>query len=149
MAGSAMHLDVHYDDRRIMRVLQRLQDVAGDMAPALQDIGEHLMVSHDQRFRAQVGPDGRAWDSLSERYRARKKRNKNKILILDTHLSGLLHYQIEGQALRFGTALIYGATHQFGDARRNIPARPFLGISTTDEAVILDILQDHLRGALK
>jgi len=148
MAGSAMQLDVRYDDRRVMRVLQRLQDVAGDMEPALRDIGEFLLLSHDQRFREQVAPDGTSWEPLSDRYRARKKRNREKILILNTDLSGLLRYQVEGQALRFGTDRIYGATHQFGDPRRNIPARPFLGISESDGAVLLDILQGHVQAAL-
>lgn len=149
MAGSALRLDVRYDDRQIQRALARLQDAAGDLSPALRDIGEHLMLSHDQRFRDQVDPEGNPWQPLSSRYRARKKKNPNKILIRDVMLSATLNYQVEGQALRFGTPLIYGATHQFGDPERGIPARPFLGISDEDKTVILDILQDHLMEALQ
>ena len=149
MAGSALRLDYRYDDQPIVQALQRLKAAAGDIAPALRDIGEHLMVSHDQRFRDQVDPDGNPWAPLTDKYKARKKKNPNKILIRDVMLSGTLRYQVTGDALQFGTALIYGATHQFGDPDRKIPARPFLGISASDEAIILDLIQDHLVKALR
>ncbi|MGE4406051.1 phage virion morphogenesis protein [Pseudomonas sp.] len=149
MAGSSLSLHVRYEDRQVMRALQRLQDAAGDLTPAFKDIGEHLMISHSERFRDQVDPEGNAWQPLSPWYRARKKKNPNKILIRDVMLSATLNYQVEGESLRFGTPLIYGATHQFGDPERGIPARPFLGISDGDRTVILDILQDHLMEALQ
>lgn len=149
MAGSALRLDYRYDDRQIVRALLRLQDAAGDITPALRDIGEHLLLSHDQRFRDQVDPEGNPWEPLTDKYKARKKRNPNKILIRDVMLSATLRYQVESDALRFGTPLIYGATHQLGDPDRGIPARPFLGLSADDEGVILDLLQDHLLDALR
>jgi len=149
MAGSALRLDVRYDDRQVMRALRRLQDAAGDLSPALRDIGERLLISHDERFRAQVDPEGNPWQALTDKYKARKKRNPNKILIRAVKLKNSLDYQLEGESLRFGTPLVYGATHQFGDPERGIPARPFLGISDGDRSVILDILQDHLATALK
>ncbi|MCC8998035.1 MAG: phage virion morphogenesis protein [Candidatus Contendobacter sp.] len=43
---------------------------------------------------------------------------------------------------------MYGATHQFGNPNLNIPARPFLGLSQSDEQELLDILNDHLNRAL-
>jgi len=38
---------------------------------------------------------------------------------------------------------------QVGDPSRNIPARPFLGISDQDETEILDIIKGHLAGLAK
>jgi len=43
---------------------------------------------------------------------------------------------------------IDGATHQFGDPRRNIWARPFLGISDDDQVEIIAILRRHVANAL-
>jgi len=40
--------------------------------------------------------------------------------------------------------LVYAATHHFGDPRRGIPARPFLGVSRDARAVILQRVVDHL-----
>lgn len=150
MAGSSLSLHVRYEDRQVMRALQRLQDAAGDLTPAFKDIGEHLMLSHSERFRDQVDPEGNPWAALSEKYRARKKRRKNEILILSTDLQNMLRYDpVTNNTLRFGTDREYGATHQFGAPERGIPARPFLGISDGDRTVILDILQDHLMEALQ
>ena len=36
------------------------------------------------------------------------------------------------------------ATHQFGDPERNIPARPFLGVSDEDNRFIVDTLARHI-----
>ncbi len=77
-------------------------------------------------------------------YQKRKKRNADLVLVLDGFLRGGLRYQAGNQSLEFGTDDIKAATHQFGDDDRNIPERPFLGISKADELEILAILGDHL-----
>ena len=58
-------------------------------------------------------------------------------------------YNTDSHGLEFGTNRIQGATMQFGDTERNIVARPFLGISTDDEQMILDTLNDHFEYAMK
>lgn len=146
MAGARIELDI--DDRPVQAALERLLEAGRDLSPALQDIGEYLQLAHDDRFREEVAPDGTPWAPLSPRYRRRKRRNADKILMLDGFLRDLLRYREDGQTLEFGTARPYGATHQFGDPDRNIPARPFLGISDDDEIEILAILRDHLAEAV-
>jgi len=55
-------------------------------------------------------------------------------------------------ALVFGTNKIYGAMHQFGGTTspesmfpgKDIPARPFLGVSNDDIIAISDLLVLHL-----
>lgn len=134
------------DDRAVLEALQQMERAARDPAPALMDIGEMLLNSHRARFDAQVDPDGKPWTPLSDAYRARKRRNADKILILDSYLKDLLRYQLttNGRALELGTDRIYGATQHFGDEARGIPARPFLGMSAEDWAEALTIFGDHL-----
>lgn len=55
---------------------------------------------------------------------------------------------MEGGELLLGTATVYGATHQLGDSERNIPARPYLGLSDAVRAELVDILHDYLAEAL-
>ena len=43
-----------------------------------------------------------------------------------------------------GTNVVYAATHHFGDPRRGIPARPFLGVSADARDAILQAIVDHL-----
>lgn len=114
---------------------------------AFKDAGEYLLLAHFERFQRMESPDGRAWEPLTERYknspRKRTSRGSKDILRLDGYLRDLLRYQTSESGLEFGTDAVYGATHQFGDDSRNIPARPYLGLSAEDEEEILHIFQQY------
>lgn len=73
-------------------------------------------------------------------------------------LSTTINWQLEGNVLHIGSPMEYAATQQFGAKRGafgvynnrptpwgDIPARPYLGISSEDESAILDLLQDYLK----
>jgi phage virion morphogenesis protein len=146
MAG--VSTTIEYDDHEVQQLLRRLVERTQDLEPVFADIGGHLTRSHDERFGLQVSPDGEPWEALSPGYQARKPKNQDKILTLDGNLRGTLHYKALADQLLFGTNLIYGATHHFGDPLRNIPERPFLGISDDDRDAILDIIREHIQAAL-
>jgi phage gpG-like protein len=40
--------------------------------------------------------------------------------------------------------IVYAATHQFGDDERNIPARPYLGLSQENAQDVLDVIEDWI-----
>ncbi|MCW8855957.1 MAG: phage virion morphogenesis protein [Kangiella sp.] len=141
MAGVRYHIAV--DSIDAITGFQKLIERAEDLEPVLREIGEHLLLSTDERFDAAESPDGQPWQELSPKYKARKKRNADKILVLDAYLKNII-YQVEGNTLEFGTDKIYGATHQLGDDDRNIPAREFLGVSSDDEIAIVDIVDAYL-----
>lgn len=145
MAGAFVEVDT----RLAGRALGALEAAAGNVRPALVEIGVRLIQFHHERWDRQVDPEGRRWTPLSPRYQRRKKKHKDRILVLDELLRDLLHYQAGADRLDFGTSSLYGATHQFGDPTRNIPARPFLGISGDDEREIQEILAEHLARALR
>ena len=85
-----------------------------DPAPMLRDIGEFLLIAHDQRFASQASPDGTPWQALSPAYLKRKKKNRDKVLVLDGFLKNTLRYQVSNNELLFGTNRIYGAMMHFG-----------------------------------
>lgn len=145
MAGANFTIEV--DDAAPRGMLDRLLAFGGDLTPAFSDIGEYLLNSHRQRFADQQAPDGTSWQPLSPKYQARKKKNRDKILVFEGWLVGRLGYDARPDELVFGTPMIYGATHHFGDPGRNIPARPFLGLSNDDRGGVLDILRDHAQRA--
>lgn len=167
MAGS--FLEINANTPEIQAVLRELTGALNDLTPAFRDIGETLLNSTRERFNTSTDPSGRKWaplkpSTLAARARAAGgsiKGGKNKgrygkraalafatakPLIFKGNLMGLLNYRADKTSVRVGTPLIYGATHQFG--RGPIPARPFLGLSQSDEAAVLDILNDHLQRAL-
>lgn len=147
MAGVTINITAH--DEALRAALRKLSGAVLDLRPAFQDIGNKLITIHHERFRAQRSPDGTPWAPLSPAYRARKAKNKDLILVLRGYLRDMPRYQVSATALEFGIDRIYGATHQFGDPSRHIPARPFLGLSPADRTTVLGILNRHLAAALR
>lgn len=145
MAGAS--LDIQVDDRDILAGLNALDANLEDFQPAFADMGEHLLLSHQQRWDQAQAPDGTPWEPLSADYAARKARKYPNAGILvgpgPQHLMDL-HYNAGAAGLDFGSDKIHAATHQFGADDRNIPARPYLGISADDEAELLAIAEEHL-----
>ena len=132
----------------VNRLFARLRR-AGALAPALRSIGEALLNSTDDRFDAQAAPDGTPWTPLDPRTVRRKKKNADKILTEEGELRGSLVYQEGPDEVSVGSPTKYAATHQFDDPNRNIPARPFLGLSADDRAEIERIARDRLAKALR
>ncbi|PLX49125.1 MAG: phage virion morphogenesis protein [Desulfobulbaceae bacterium] len=176
MAGAGLAISVEIDDRQVREALTSLEKAGGNMHLAFQDIGEYLLISHRERFDNEQAPDGTPWEPLADSTLRRKmlkgvrrgkgKKRKSlttsrgtkagaikalagsKILVERGDLRDLLRYQAGGDSLEFGTDRIYGATQHFGDDDRNIPARPYLGLSDDDEAEVLRIIQAHLDDAM-
>jgi phage virion morphogenesis protein len=82
-----------------------------------------------------------------------------KPLIGETkQLSTKIFPRATAHSVEVGSPLEYAATQQFGAKKHSftggktpwgdIPARPFLGLSDDDQRAVLDILQEHLEGAL-
>lgn len=149
MAGSFISIDV-IGDGDITKALNQLIKQGQNLEPAFRDIGEHLLESHEQRFNDQQEPDGTPWQPLSSKTVARKIKahQSDKILRGYGTLADTLNYQISKNQLQFGSPMEYAATHQFGRDNANIPARPFLGLSSDDNNEVLDILRSHLSKAL-
>ena len=174
MAGA--NLTVSIEDRELRDLFQRLAKAGADLRPALMEIGEYLDLATRQRFDRERAPDGTRWAPLSDatlrrkmlkgikRGRGRKRRRlttrsgntkigaiealaRASILVETGALRDTLRYRITATSVKFGTDRKYGATHQFGDPKRNIPARPFIGLSDDDREAILDILRAHLDDA--
>ena len=140
MAG----IKIELDDQDALSALQALFTRIQDPQGALSEIGENLKRTTRERFRTQQDPDGNAWEALSPDYLKRKKRNKDKVLTRGGYLQGQLVLQHYDDGLELGSNLVYAATHQFGRMEKNIPARPFLGVSSDDQETILDIVSSYL-----
>lgn len=154
MAGSM--LDVVIDDSAVGKALDELAQRLSDLSTPLNDIGEYLHQSTDERFQRKVAPDGSPWAPLSATTLARKK--GPGILREKGTLQDTLRKQVSNNELAFGTDRPYGAVHQFGQKKGasgttgngrpipwgDIPAREYLGLSVDDETEILMIIQDYL-----
>jgi phage virion morphogenesis protein len=147
MAGAFIEVSIGDTERDIVAALERLRGAVANLRPALAEIGEYLLQSTERRFKTQAGPDGAAWAPLSPDYAKRKKKNRDLILVLNGYLADFQAPQVDDDKVSVGTALPYGAAHQFGRPEKNLPARPFLGLDDADAAEILAIIADHLEQA--
>jgi len=147
-------IEVKIDDTKIKKALQDLQSATGDLSPAFHAIGKQLVESTKQRFSSGTGPDGKKWEDNSQVTIDRKGRNKP---LVD---SGTLMDQIKDEiignnTLEISSTMGYAAMQQFGGTKDefsnlwgDIPARPFLGISSDDETSILSTIEDHILKAI-
>ncbi|PIP98543.1 MAG: phage virion morphogenesis protein [Shewanella sp. CG18_big_fil_WC_8_21_14_2_50_42_11] len=155
-------ITVEVDDKAVRKTLSRLSSF--DLAAALRGIGETLTNNTRERLENGVDVDGRHFAPLSPVTLARKKKNRDKVLMESGDLHRELAYQLVhgGTSLEFGSDRKYAAVHQFGAKQGafgrsnrngplpwgNIPARPFIGISTQDHEEILDNLSVFIENQL-
>jgi phage virion morphogenesis protein len=138
------------DNRRVLEALNGLIRRAQNMRPALQDLGEYFIESTKGRFASKTAPDGSTWKGNSDQTIARKG-NDDALIGESRRLSNEIHYRATDTSLEWGSSLVYAGMQQNGGLKSayphlwgDIPARPFLGLSSEDEAGALEILQEHL-----
>lgn len=122
--------------------LADLQRKGRDLTPFFNGVGPALLRSTKARFDARAGPDGTPWAPLSEATKARKRRNKEKILVHEGELKeSSLSFEVDRDSLKLGSDKNYAGTHQFGRAANS--ARPFIGLSDEDVSRIDEILGNY------
>jgi len=144
---------VTWDDREITRALQKLNAATGNLTPALKEIGEVLKESTIERFDTTTAPDGSKWE-LNSVLSTLLYKDGDRPLTDEGTLGNTIFYQVNGKdSLEIGSPMEYAAMQQFGGTKAefphlwgDIPARPFLGISSEDERKINEILDEHLLG---
>lgn len=148
-------IQTRVDNQRVLDALNGLMKRAGDVRPALQDMGEHFIESTKRRFATKTAPDGSTWRGNAPVTEARKGKN-DPLIDESRRLANEIHYRPTANSLEWGSSLVYAGMQQFGGLKAayphlwgNIPARPFLGMSSEDEAMALEILQEHLAEPLQ
>jgi phage virion morphogenesis protein len=166
-------ITIQVNDKAVLQVLGELSARAKDLRPALKEIGEDLVESTRKRFASATAPDGTAWAANSPvtvaRYLGQSagsyKKNgdlskkgaaalssKKPLTGESRDLQRTINYQFEGKTgVSIGSPKVYAAMQQFGGKKStypnlwgDIPARPFLGLSTADSANIVDIVGSYL-----
>lgn len=111
-------------------------------AELLESVGALVESQTRQRIQEdKEAPGGGAWAEWSESH-ARTRHGGQSLLQGEGDLLDSMQYLVEGEDVVVGSNLIYAATHQYGDEKRGIPAREFLGLSAEDEVELGDLVQD-------
>ena len=146
-----MDIDVTYDDREVQRALNRLIAAGGDLGAAMREIAGHLSDSVAEAFAQEAAPEGAPWAPLKPatvRDRRRRRYGEGPILERSGTLAGSILAESDKESAVAGTNLIYAATHHFGDPRRGIPARPYLGVTEEHREMIVNAIRRHFEAAL-
>jgi len=159
-------ITVTVDDWAVRAALDRLRSRVADMRPAMTAIGEELVARILDGFKRETDPWGQAWAPLkastvegrARRFKtakAKRAASANPRILQDT---GTLRSSIEIQSVdadgvTVGSRVPYAAAHQFGSARKGLPARAFFPARETRadlppswlQAIVRQI-QTHLEG---
>lgn len=131
-------------------------DLTGGLGKKLLDA---QLAGQLDRFDRQVDPTGERWPELSEDYEKAKARKypgqpigvREGLMRSDSEMEG------EPEITPTSAKRTYGKTRaardeaewfQEGDPTQNRPPRPFVGLSSDDEAKADQIIQEHLRESL-
>lgn len=99
-----------------------------------------------------TAPDGADWEYWSGEYSLSRHMGQSLLQSEGNLLDDMAHF-VQGDYVEVGSGLIYAAAHQFGYDGKNIPARPYLGLSPENEedvqSLIDDFLEDHMKEALR
>lgn len=123
-----------------------------DLNLPMDAIGQEVLSQTLERItQEQKAPDGTPWREWSDDYKKSKAFKKGHQGFLDASgdLIDWLDYKASSDEAIVGTNLIYAATHQFGDKKRNIPARPFLGLSLDNEIDLIKVVNREIDKELK
>lgn len=152
-------IEIKVENETVIRALNQLAAAGDNLEPVLSQIGEILIASTKKRFKTGVAPDGSPWAKNSPVTVERK--GKNQPLIDGGTLKSQIFKEVREDGLSIGSTEEYASTQQFGAKKGqftksgrttpwgDIPARPFLGISTEDETNILNEIADYIDRALR
>lgn len=124
-----------------------------DLEDLAYNVGILLESSTKERIATgKASPDGTPWASWSTRHAA-TRHSGHSLLVQTNDLLNDTQNHTTGSTVRIGNTLVYGAIHQMGGEIPNafgrgikvtMPARPYLGISPSDEAAITALVTDSL-----
>lgn len=168
MSGTALVVRLDWAEARL--AFGRLERAVADATPIMRAIGTGIVSSTQDRFDAGQDPDGGAWAPLNPAYAAGKR---GPGILRESGMRGGLQSSITYRAgrseVQVGSNKIYAAIHQYGGvitpksagrlvfrlggrvvhARSvTIPQRRYLGISSDDQVMILDVVEGALARAI-
>ena len=152
-------IDIDIDDREVRQALENLQRRVSDLTPVMHDIGQVLVEGMRARLRDSRDVEGRPFAPNSPVTLARKKGTRP--LVDSGMMASQFAYQAGRDYVEAGSNAVQAATLHFGAKRGahgktrrgapipwgDIPARPFVGLSSEDKEAVLETITEALERA--
>ena len=169
--GASVSFDLKEIDA-VKKMLAKASLNSADRGRLLQSIGTEMVEQTQERFELQRSPEGDTWKDLAQKTQDYYLSKGIGGSLLDRSGAGLresLTREVQGGAwsVLVGAAKEYAAVHQFGAQivpksakalfvpgygmlkKANIPARPYLGVSSDDAKKIEALVAIFLEGIIK
>ena len=142
------------DTKEIKQLQDKLKSLklsSSEERDVLAGIGSEIETQTEERFENQRDVSGSKWQDISVKTKAYyiKKGISGSILNRTRQLRDTIESQATDSQVLVGATKVYAATHNFGDKKRNIPQREFLGLSSQNIIDIEDIINDFLENRIK
>ena len=153
MSGATVTVDIG-EMQKLADVLNHSALSASDRQSLMKGLGTEIVEQSRSRIlETQLDPEGNQWqDYAASTLRGLKAKGLESVVSL-LYRSGMLQSSIEVQRksswdVLVGSGMEYAAVHQWGYKPRNIPARPYLGLSTDDIADLTELAALFLKGKI-
>ncbi|HOV13027.1 MAG TPA: phage virion morphogenesis protein [Spirochaetota bacterium] len=127
---------------RLKIFLRKIKSEEGDFETLQKRIGFRITnTAIPDHFEKKESPEGEKWADLSDDYKKRKLKKKGTLDILKSrgNLFESIGFRYDSTMLVIGAGnsdVKYAATHNFGDKKRNIPKREFIGLGKQENEII-------------
>jgi phage virion morphogenesis protein len=157
--GDPAMIRVEWEDRAVREALARIAGLLTDLTPVMQEIGEIMIVSTQDRMARGETPEGQPFAPRSpvtlNRY-ARLGLGFGPPLNFSGDLYGSIASDPGPDSVEISSNAVKGAVMQFGAEKHSlgprspwgdIPARPYLGVSREDGVNISNAIEEAFRTA--
>lgn len=150
MSGAYVSSDIK-ELEGLAAILKRSALSVSDRAALMKSLGNEVVEQSRSRIlETQEDPDGNKWqDYADSTLRGLKAKGLEKVVSL-LNREGYLHQSIDVQqsgqwSVLVGSAREYAGVHQWGYKPKNIPARPYLGLSSDDISDLTELAEIFLK----
>ena len=150
MSGAYVSSDIK-ELEGLAAILKRSALSVSDRSALMKSLGNEIVEQSRSRIlETQEAPEGNKWqDYADSTLRGLKAKGLEKVVSL-LNRSGMLDRSIKvrqsGQwSVLVGSAREYAGVHQWGYKPKNIPARPYLGLSSDDISDLTELAEIFLK----
>lgn len=150
MSGATVNIDIS-ELKELSAILNHSALSSTDRVALMKTLGNEIVEQSRSRIlETQEDPDGNKWqDYADSTLRGLKAKGIEKVVSL-LNREGYLHQSIDVQqsgqwSVLVGSDREYAGVHQWGYKAKNIPARPYLGLSSDDIADLTELAEIFLK----
>lgn len=154
MSGATVNIDIS-ELQELSAILNHSALSSTDRVALMKSLGNEIVEQSRSRIlETQEDPEGNKWqDYAASTLKGLKAKGLEKVVSL-LNRSGMLDRSIKvrqsGQwSVLVGSDREYAGVHQWGYKPKNIPARPYLGLSSDDIADLAELAEIFLKGRIQ